>query len=322
MCVDLKGWPRHRLVPHTSNIGMLGRRPGGVGFNVAANLARLACHPIFLSAVGDDVDGEYLLAQCVLSGIETDRVRRVPGASTPVYLAVLDESGDLAVAVAAMDLCDGMTPELLGIDEALRPLPPLVLADANLPSTTLDYLARACRQQEVPLWVEPTTADKCQRLRSCLGSITFLSPNREELEILVGRPLPTDADLQAAARCLVAEGVTHVFVTLGPRGVLWVSRTDARWHATASVPVRDVTGAGDAFVSGAAWAIAQGLPMEEAVECGIAASLLAIQVVDSVPPTLGPALLQATRRRFLGGPCPSAKSDPPAGLTHEGSFHA
>lgn len=326
MCVDLKGWPRHRLVPHTSNIGTLGRRPGGVAFNIAANLARLGCHPTFLSAVGDDPDGDYLLGQCALPGIDTGRVRRVAGASTPVYLAVLDESGDLAVAVAAMDLCDVMTPELLGIDDALGEHPPLVLADANLPPATLDHLARSCRQHDVPLWVEPTTADKCQRLRSCLDSITFLSPNHEELEVLVGRPLPADADLHEGARCLVAQGVAHVFVTLGPQGVLWVSREGARWHATASVPVRDVTGAGDAFVAGAAWAIAQGLPMQEAVDCGIASSLLAIQVVDSVPPALGPALVHATRQRFLGGPPPSAEPRPgrglPAGPTDEGSPHA
>lgn len=201
-----------------------------------------------------------------------------------------------------MALCEALTADLLRVDEVLTTSPPLVITDTNLPAAALAHVAEVCRTRGIPLWGEPTTADKCARLLPVLSALTFLSPNREELEVLVGRSLPSLSDVEDAARTLVDRGVRHVFVTLGAEGVLWVSAQGGRHHPSASVPVADVTGAGDAFTAGAVWALMRGERVEDAVDAGIAASLLAIQVIDSVPPALTPHRLLETRQRVLGRP--------------------
>jgi pseudouridine kinase len=294
MCVDIKGRPTEPLVAHTSNIGKVRWRAGGVAFNIACNLARLSCRPHLVSVVGNDAHGLYLLTECERLEVEVDRVGTLAAHRTPVYLAVLDERGDLEVAIADMEICDAVKPDMLEPHRSLLEAAPLILADTNLPAETLSWLSDLCRQRGIPLWVEPTTADKCARLQPFLDGITYLSPNEEELETLVGSPLRGADELRAAATELRARGVGHVFVTRGPEGVLWVGPEGTRSYASRSVVVRDVTGAGDAFVAGAAWAMLRGWSLDAAMSCGIEASVAALQVDDSVPEHLTEALLMAT----------------------------
>lgn len=75
------------------------------------------------------------------------------------YLAVLDERGDLAVGIAAMEICERLDGHSLaiGAEEAIREAP-LVIADANFPAEATSALAELCRRHGVPLWVDPTAA--------------------------------------------------------------------------------------------------------------------------------------------------------------------
>lgn len=285
--VDVKGKTRARLVPGTSNIGTVGRRPGGVGFNIAATLARLGAAPRFLSLVGRDDDGAWMLAECARAGLDADLVLRDPYAATATYLAILDSDGCLSVGVAAAEICERMLPDLLERHEEVIAASPLVVADLNLPAASVRWLSQTCRAHAVPLWIEPTAADKCCRLEDALQGVTYLSPNEEEVDALGG-----------VARLLSA-GVMHVFATLGADGVRWVSAAGERILPSRVVEVKDVTGAGDAFVAGTTWAVMHGEPMERALQFGISAALLTIQTCDSMP-LITPQQLRETCREYFG----------------------
>ena len=64
----------------------------------------------------------------------------------------------------------------------------------------------------------------------------LVKPNRRELEIWAGRPLPTLADVVEAAH-LREQGIAHVVISLGAEGALWVNASGAPDRQTA-VPVR------------------------------------------------------------------------------------
>ncbi len=78
---------------------------------------------------------------------------------------------------------------------------------------------------------------------------TFLAPNESELRTLSGQPVDSLAEVEAAARSLIAKGIGTVIVTLGARGALLVTETDVVPIASPGpvTPV-DTTGAGDAFM--------------------------------------------------------------------------
>ncbi|MCX2959224.1 MAG: PfkB family carbohydrate kinase, partial [Serratia symbiotica] len=58
----------------------------------------------------------------------------------------------------------------------------------------------------------------------------LVKPNRRELEIWAGRPLPVLEDVVAAAQALREQGIAHVVISLGAEGALWVNASGA-WIA-------------------------------------------------------------------------------------------
>ena len=97
------------LRAHTSNPGTILRTYGGVGRNVAENLARLGTPTRMLLAVGDDTAGQEVLARTRFAGVKT---LRVPwDGPTGTYTALLDDDGSLVAGVADMAATESIAPE-------------------------------------------------------------------------------------------------------------------------------------------------------------------------------------------------------------------
>jgi len=294
--VDLKGMPGAPLKPGASNLGVFRKSTGGVGLNIALNLAALGMGPVFISLIGADGEGDFIASRCRTAGLATDRVTRLPDETTAVYEAILDEHGELFAGISAMSIFGRLTPAFLAPHTDLIAGAPLVIMDANPPEATVAWLAALARDESVPLWLEPTAFDTCGRLTNHLAGATWISPNVEELEALAGCRVGSHDDMVAAARRLVASGVKEVFVTCGEDGVLHVRDGAAATARTPVIAASDVTGAGDAFVAGTAYGLLRGLGSPDALRYGMAAAYLTVQVGESVHPGLTPALLESTVR--------------------------
>lgn len=113
----------------------------------------------------------------------------------------------------------------------------------------------------------------------------LLKPNHEELEELVGRPLPTLADVSDAAQELVRAGVGTVVVSLGGQGALLVTG-DGVVHAGARVDApRSTVGAGDCLLAGVLDALARDLPAAEVVAAGVRWGSAAVALPGSAVPS-------------------------------------
>ncbi len=99
--VDVVARPAAAAVPATSNPGRVTVTAGGVGRNVAENLARLGTRTVLLSAVGDDEHAALALAATAEAGVDLTHVRRTDDA-TGRYVALLDAGGELVGAVSDM----------------------------------------------------------------------------------------------------------------------------------------------------------------------------------------------------------------------------
>lgn len=113
----------------------------------------------------------------------------------------------------------------------------------------------------------------------------LIKPNHEELEELVGRRLPTLADVLSAARDLVAGGTGTVAVSLGAHGALLVTDS-AVLHARATVerPLSTV-GAGDCMLAGLLHGLATGLSEAEALSAAVAWGSAAVSLPGSSVPS-------------------------------------
>ncbi|HRI98729.1 MAG TPA: carbohydrate kinase family protein, partial [Nocardioides sp.] len=201
--VDVKARTSAPLIEATSNPGTVLRTPGGVGRNVAENLALLGSKVALVSVVGSDPDGDWLLHETAMAGVDVEPVLR--GGQTGRYVAVLDAGGDLVAGVSDMAATDAVTPEVL--DHDLLRTASLVVVDGNLPVPTID----AVLALGVRVVIDPVSVTKAARISSLLSQKrpTFaITPNQDELAVM------------GSVAELHERGVEVVWVRRGPAGAL------------------------------------------------------------------------------------------------------
>ena len=92
------------------------------------------------------------------------------------------------------------------------------------------------------------------------------SPNESETEVLIGMPVNSIEEAEAAGRVLLEKGAGLVILTLGERGSLLITDKETRHAKVASVKALDTTGAGDAFVGSLAYFLASGKVVFDAMD--------------------------------------------------------
>jgi pseudouridine kinase len=293
--IDVKARIAGATVPATSNPGTSATlSPGGVGRNIAHNLARLGIPTRLISIVGRDAEGDRLLAETARAGVDVSGVKRGK-APTGLYSAVLDRTGELVIGVSAMAVLDELTPADLERRAPTIDRAGFVVADCNLRPDCLKWLLARARRRGIPILLEPVSVPKAAKLAPLLRSglkLHTMTPNLKQLEALAGGALRSAGRLRHAALALHDRGVENILVGLGPNGAALSSR---RGEATlfqrippAMQAAQDVTGGGDALVAGYVAAIVGGTPPIGAAVFGQAAAGLAVATVSTVSAKIDP----------------------------------
>ena len=292
--VDICGRSRAKLVRGDSNPGAVRTSLGGVGRNIAHNLALLGADTRLITVFGDDPNAERVTASCAQLGIDVSRSLRVTGAATSTYLYIADADGEMALAVADMDIYDHLTPEAMasrmGVVDNARAL----VLDTNVPADTVAWL---CEHAAVPVFADPVSTAKAEKLRPVLGHVHTLKPNRLETEALTGVRITDDASLNRAADALLAAGVGRVFLSLGAEGVLAADAKQRFLLPSRPERIESTTGCGDAFMAGLVWAHLQELNLYDSARAGLAAAAVAMECGETVSPLLCPEALRRVMER-------------------------
>ena len=200
--MDIGGTPLAPLVRQDSNPGRVRMSLGGVGRNIAHNMALLGLDVRMITALGDDVYAQKITASCIELGINLAHSLQMPGASTSTYLFLTDEKGDMELAVSDMEIYDHLTPQFLAGKETLLNHARLVICDANIPEPTLAWIGSHCK---APVFVDPVSTAKAVKVKPVLGRLHTLKPNRIEAELLSGQSLQAGA-VRIAASGLALQG--------------------------------------------------------------------------------------------------------------------
>ena len=244
--VDIGGRSFAPLVEADSNPGRVSVSLGGVGRNIAHNMSLLGLDVRLLTAYGDDFHGERVAASCSELGIDLSHALRVSGGTTSTYLYLTDPAGEMALAVSDMSICGKITPAYLAANLQILQNAQVVVADTNIPAESLRYLAENCT---APLFVDPVSTAKAEKLRPILNRIHTLKPNRLEAELLSGVRISDREDVVKAADALSAMGVHRMFLSLGADGVYAAMGQQRLWLPTIPGNMVNTTGCGDAFMA-------------------------------------------------------------------------
>ncbi len=109
----------------------------------------------------------------------------------------------------------------------------------------------------------------------------LIKPNRHELEIYTGRPLPLLEDVVTAAQALHKEGIAHVIISLGDEGAVWINRSSI-WIAKPPIckSVISTVGAGDSMVGGLMYGLLMCQSNEDTFRLATAVAALAVSQIN------------------------------------------
>lgn len=292
--IDIGGRSLAPLVARDSNPGKVRLSLGGVGRNIAHNMSLLGLDVRFLTAFGDDVYAQRIAASCGELGIDVSHALQVPGGATPTYLFLNDCDGDMALAMSDMEICERITPKYLAANLTLLNNAQLVVADTNIPASSLVYLAEHCT---APVFADPVSTAKAGKLKPILGKLHTIKPNRMEAELLSGVKITDEDSLREAAKTLLATGLHRVFISLGTDGVFAADWKEMRWQPCFRAEMRNATGAGDAFMAALAWAYLEGTDLAQTAKAAAAAAAIAVEGSETINPVLS---AETVRRRMDG----------------------
>jgi len=295
---DIYATPHQPLIDADSNPGHVYTTPGGVGRNIAENLARLGMSTAMLTALGTDAFGDAIVQQAEQIGLDLSNSLRLPHASTSVYVCINKHDGDIAVAVSDMDICNRIDPAYLQSRAAVLDAAELVIADANLSEEALQFLAAQYRQK---LCVDCVSSPKAHKLLSLLSNLYCVKANRAEAGVISGVTVHNAEDAAKAAKTLHQQGIQVVIITLGEEGA-YVSDANTAC-AMPLMPGKTVntSGCGDAFFAGALAALAQKQSVSQTLRWGLAMARLCAASPSAVSSLVSRESLLDTLQIYQGG---------------------
>lgn len=277
--IDIEGSPYGVLRPADSNPGKVGISYGGVGRNIVENIARLGGDVGMVSLTGEDAMGVDARKHLEALGVDVQYIEQLPGESTGMYLSILNDKNDMELAICNMDIFKRMTPEFL--EERLPYLSQaqIVGVDCNLEVEALDYITRTL---EVPLFLEPVSASKAERVKDMIGRFHTIKPNLIEAEMLSGIKIDSDEALHRAGQWFFDQGVKRIFISLSERGAYYKDAFGEGIVAPKVTELVSATGAGDAFSAAILYGHVKGMSAREITQMGMICSSIAVQTKTAV----------------------------------------
>jgi pseudouridine kinase len=286
--LDIVGRLRGEQLPGTSNPAQIRTSFGGVARNVAENLARLGQAVRLVTAVGDDQAGEQLLQATTEAGVDVQFTLRSSQYPTGAYLAVVNNNGELLLALDDMRAASALSGEFIRQYEGLFQESSLVFIDANLPKETIRTVFTLARRARVPVCADPTSKLLASRLAPYLSRLYMVAQNSEEAGVLCGREINASnrRDAIEAAKCLVADGIDVAVITLAQFGAVYATSETSGHVPAIRTTIADPTGAGDALTATMLFALLNDITIDDAVKLGVTAASMTLRYRGAVVPDL------------------------------------
>ncbi len=280
--VDLMMRAPHLPVPGETVKGSLFKiGPGGKGSNQAVAAHRAGADTTIITQIGEDQFTSLALNSFKGEGLGTEFVFKDPAASTGAALIMVDEKSGQNKIVVTLGACQTISRE--NIDRAKERITHadvfLTQLETNL--AMVEYSIEIAHSNGVPVILNPAPADAIPD--ALYPKIDYLTPNESEASLLCGFNIENDDDLPKAGRILLDKGVKNVIFTVGKKGAFLYNAHIQKLYPPFDVHVVDTTGAGDAFNGGFATALAEKMPLDDAILFANAVASLKITKLGTAP---------------------------------------
>ncbi|MBR5740787.1 MAG: carbohydrate kinase family protein [Firmicutes bacterium] len=289
--IDIEGVPFKTIKYHDSNPGRIRLSYGGVGRNIAENLARLGGDCAMISCVGDEPMSLGAVSHLKDLGVDVSHVRVFKEERPSMYLSILDEKGDMEIGLSDMEIIDRITPEYIDEIRGFLESAEVVALDGNLTEELLEHATGLLRGTK--LFYDPVSANKAVRAKKFAGRFFAVKPNRIEAEAILDMKIDSDGDVREAGRRFMELGVSQVFITLGEDGVFYMEAGDSGFiRPVGGLEIASATGAGDSFSACILLGISRGMSAKQIAAMGMAASRITMMSGKAVSEEISMELIE------------------------------
>ena len=280
--VDIKGYPESVFVPTGRNVGRVEQVHGGVGRNVAEDIANCELRPTFISLVEESGTGADVVKKLKSHKVNTDYIRKTrDGMGT--WLAVFDNDGDVAASISKR-------PNLLPIADILDEHGDKIFRDADsiiieicVDKEIVKRVFKLAKKYKKKVYAVVANMSIALERRDFLQSIDCFVCNLQEAGILFSDDYSgksAEEMIDILSQKVQAARIPSMIVTMGGEGAVYADiHGDKGFCPARKVEVKDTTGAGDSFCAGVAIGLTYGKTLAQA--CEIGAHLAASVIVTS-----------------------------------------
>ena len=289
--VDVKGFPESMLNSTGKNVGRVEQVHGGVGRNVAEDIANCELRPTLVSLVDQSGTGMDVIRKLKNHKVNTDYIRQTrDGMGT--WLAVFNTDGDVEAAIS-------QRPNLLPIIDILDQQGDEIFADADsivveidLDKEIIKRVFKLAKKYGKKVYAVVGNMSIALERRDFLKSTDCLVCNIEEAGMLFyddySEKTP-DEMVQIISDKARAAQIPSIIVTMGGDGAVYAALTGEKGYCPArKVEVRDTTGAGDSFCAGVAIGLTYGKTLAESCDIGAMLAASVIVTTEAVCPRFLP----------------------------------
>ena len=289
--VDIKGYPEANFVPTGRNVGRVEQVHGGVGRNVAEDIANCELRPTFVSLIDESGTGLDVIRKLKSHKVNTDYIRATRD-GMGAWLAVFDNDGDVCASISKR-------PNLLPIADILDEHGDEIFADADSIIIEIDVdkeivkrTFKLAKKYNKKVYAVVANMNIALERRDFLQSIDCFVCNIQEAGILFSDDYSeknADQMIEIISGKVQAAQIPGMIVTMGGAGAVYADMYGDKGFCPArKVEVKDTTGAGDSFCAGAAIGLTYGKNLRESCEIGAMLAASVIVTSENVCPRFLP----------------------------------
>ncbi len=279
--VDIKGYPEDTFIPTGRNVGRVEQIHGGVGRNVAEDIANVELRPSFISLVDSTGTGDDVVRKLQSHKVNTDYIR-VTEDGMGTWLAVFDNDGDVSASISKRpnlrpiaDILDEQGDEIFSKSDS-------IIIEIDMDKEVVKRAFKLAQKHNKPIYAVVANMSIAVERRDFLQSVDCFVCNVQEAGILFTDDfsgLTVDEMVNIIGQRVQLAQIPRMIVTMGVNGAVYATKDGEKGHCPARrVKVKDTTGAGDAFCAGAAIGLTYGKSLRESCDIG---SLLAASVITT-----------------------------------------
>ncbi len=290
--VDIKGFPNDLYIPKGRNAGRVEIVHGGVGRNVAKDIANLELRPRFVSMVDDTPEGAAVEKNLRDHKVDTQYLITVPD-GMGMWLAVFDETGDIAGSISKRPAMDPLAKLIEEKGDEIFSGADSIITEIDIDKNVLKQVFFYAEKYDIPVYAVVANMSIASKRRDLILKTSCFVCNEQEAGILFVRKfegMGPDELRDELSELVIRAGIPAMVVTMGGQGSVYATRDGRKGYCPAHhVSVRDTTGAGDAFCAGVSVGLTYGKTMDESLEIGTRLAASVITVSENVCPRFQPA---------------------------------